>query len=100
MSQFKVEKVTTSEKEKKNILDKISSLEGKKILIIGDVGLDEYIMGQVRRISPEAPVPVLEVENEDLRLGLAANVAQNAVSLGGKVSLISVVGDDAVAARL
>ncbi len=100
MSQFKVENVTTSEKEKKNILDKISSLEGKKILIIGDVGLDEYIMGQVRRISPEAPVPVLEVENEDLRLGLAANVAQNAVSLGGKVSLISVVGDDAGADRL
>lgn len=100
MSQFKVEKVTTGEKEKKHLLAQLPSLEGKKILIIGDVGLDEYIMGQVRRISPEAPVPVLEVENEDLRLGLAANVAQNVVSLGGQVSLIAVVGEDAGADRL
>lgn len=100
MSQFNVEKVTTGDAEKKSLLEKLPSLEGKRILIVGDVGLDEYIMGQVRRISPEAPVPILEVENEDLRLGLAANVAQNVVSLGGKVSLISVVGDDAGADRL
>jgi bifunctional ADP-heptose synthase (sugar kinase/adenylyltransferase) len=46
-------------------------------LILGDVGLDEYVLGQVRRISPEAPVPVLNVDQEDLRLGLSANVAQN-----------------------
>ena len=57
-------------------------------------------MGQVRRISPEAPVPVLEVEQEDLRLGLSANVAQNVVSLGGQVSMVSVVGNDAGAQRL
>ncbi len=100
MAQYKVEKVTTGEAEKKNLIEKIPSLEGKRVLIVGDVGLDEYIMGQVRRISPEAPVPVLEVENEDLRLGLAANVAQNVVSLGGQVCLIAVVGDDAGADRL
>ena len=100
MTEFKVEKVTTGDLEKKNLIEKISTLEGKRVLIIGDVGLDEYIMGQVRRISPEAPVPVLEVENEDMRLGLAANVAQNVVSLGGQVSLIAVVGEDAGAARL
>jgi D-glycero-beta-D-manno-heptose-7-phosphate kinase len=51
-------------------------------------------MGAVKRISPEAPVPVLEVENEDKRLGLAANVAQNVVSMGGQVKLISVIGSD------
>ncbi len=51
-------------------------------------------MGDVRRISPEAPVPVLEVTEEDKRLGMAANVAQNVVSLGGEALLLSVVGDD------
>ncbi|WP_374029701.1 D-glycero-beta-D-manno-heptose-7-phosphate kinase [Bdellovibrio bacteriovorus] len=80
--------------EKQLLLNQIPFLKGKKILIIGDVGLDEYVMGQVRRISPEAPVPVLEVEGEDMRLGLAANVAQNVASLGGIPMLVSIVGDD------
>lgn len=80
--------------EKELLIKQIPALKGKKILIIGDVGLDEYVMGQVRRISPEAPVPVLEVEEEDMRLGLAANVAQNVASLGGYPMMVSVVGDD------
>lgn len=80
--------------EKQQLINQIPALKGRKILIIGDVGLDEYVMGQVRRISPEAPVPVLEVEGEDMRLGLAANVAQNVASLGGVPMLVSVVGDD------
>ncbi|QDK36744.1 D-glycero-beta-D-manno-heptose-7-phosphate kinase [Bdellovibrio sp. NC01] len=80
--------------EKQLLINQIPALKGKKILIIGDVGLDEYVMGQVRRISPEAPVPVLEVEEEDMRLGLAANVAQNVASLGGVPMLVSVVGED------
>lgn len=79
---------------KKNILEKISAFSSKKILLIGDVGVDEYVLGAVKRISPEAPVPVLEVDGEDKRLGLAANVAQNVVSLSGQVSLVSVVGND------
>lgn len=79
---------------KKNILEKISAFSSKKILLIGDVGVDEYVLGAVKRISPEAPVPVLEVDGEDKRLGLAANVAQNVVSLSGKVNLVSVVGAD------
>ncbi len=66
----------------------------KTIMIVGDIGLDEYLIGDVRRISPEAPVPILEVTEEDQRLGLAANVAQNIVSLGGHTILISVMGDD------
>ena len=76
------------------LVEKISLFKGKKILVIGDVGVDEYIMGAVKRISPEAPVPVLEVDREDKRLGLAANVAQNVVSLGGDVELLSVIGSD------
>lgn len=78
----------------------LARLKGQKILILGDVGLDEYVMGEVRRISPEAPVPVVEVESEDLRLGLAANVAQNIRSLGGEPRLISVIGADTGAALL
>ncbi|WP_413575773.1 D-glycero-beta-D-manno-heptose-7-phosphate kinase [Bdellovibrio sp. HCB290] len=80
--------------EKDLLIKQIPALKGRKILIIGDVGLDEYVMGQVRRISPEAPVPVLEVEEEDMRLGLAANVAQNVASLGGTPMMVSVVGED------
>lgn len=79
---------------KKNILEKISTFSNKKILLIGDVGVDEYVLGVVKRISPEAPVPVLEVDGEDKRLGLASNVAQNIVSLNGNVNLVSVVGSD------
>ncbi|MFN9066040.1 MAG: D-glycero-beta-D-manno-heptose-7-phosphate kinase [Bdellovibrionales bacterium] len=73
---------------------------GKKVLILGDVVFDEYLSGKVRRISPEAPVPVLDVEQEDLRLGLSANVAQNVASLGGVPLLLSVVGNDEGAQKL
>lgn len=83
-----------------SLINSTEAFKDKKVLILGDVGLDEYILGQVRRISPEAPVPVLEVEQEDLRLGLSANVAQNVVSLGGKVTLIAVVGHDSGAEKL
>lgn len=76
------------------LLEALESFKTKKVLVVGDVGLDEYVLGRVRRISPEAPVPVVEVESEDKRLGLAANVAQNVVSLGAEPILISVVGDD------
>jgi rfaE bifunctional protein kinase chain/domain len=86
--------VTAGAVEKKKLIDQIPRFQGKKILILGDVGLDEYILGDVRRLSPEAPVPILDVESEDLRLGLAANVAQNVKSLGGEPVLISVIGQD------
>lgn len=72
----------------------VANFKGKKVLVVGDIGLDEYVLGQVRRISPEAPVPVLEVESEDKRLGLAANVALNINSLGGEAILVSVIGKD------
>lgn len=64
------------------------------ILVIGDIMLDQFIWGKVSRISPEAPVPVVEVEEETTMLGGAANVVNNLASLGGKVLLCGVVGDD------
>lgn len=64
------------------------------ILVIGDIMMDRFIWGKVSRISPEAPVPVVLVEKETFLLGGAANVVNNIHSLGGKVSLCGVVGDD------
>jgi D-beta-D-heptose 7-phosphate kinase/D-beta-D-heptose 1-phosphate adenosyltransferase len=66
----------------------------KTISVIGDLILDRYIIGKVRRISPEAPVPVVEVTNEKKSFGGAANVANNISSAGGKVRLISILGND------
>lgn len=72
----------------------ISKFEGRKIAIIGDLILDEFIWGSVRRISPEAPVPVVEVDRESTRLGGAANVAVNLVSLGATPMLVGILGND------
>ncbi len=66
----------------------------RRILVIGDLILDHYIWGNVRRISPEAPVPVVEVTRESFMLGGAANVAHNIVAMGGKASVIGVSGKD------
>ncbi|RKU29743.1 hypothetical protein C6499_08150 [Candidatus Poribacteria bacterium] len=63
-------------------------------MIIGDVIVDEYIWGDVNRISPEAPVPVFEIETEETGCGGAANVAQNVASLGGNAILVGVIGKD------
>ena len=65
-----------------------------KVLIIGDVMLDHYMFGQIHRISPEAPVPIVDIEYEESRLGGAANVALNLIELGAKPTLMSVIGDD------
>ena len=70
------------------------SFQNKKILIVGDVILDEYFLGNVERISPEAPVPILNVLETEERLGGAANVAINCRSLGCQVEIISVTGND------
>ena len=66
----------------------------QSVLVVGDVMLDEYIWGEAGRISPEAPVPIVEVERDSLRLGGAANVALNLASLGGQAEILSVVGED------
>ena len=76
-------------------LKKISKLFLKKhIVVIGDVMIDKYLEGDVSRISPEAPVPVVEVKKEFSHAGGAANVAKNINGLGGMTTLIGVVGDD------
>ena len=65
-----------------------------KILIVGDVMLDKYYFGKVDRISPEAPVPIVNIQKEESRLGGASNVANNIVSLGGHSLLCGVIGHD------
>jgi rfaE bifunctional protein kinase chain/domain len=70
------------------------AFKDKKVLVLGDVMLDAYIYGAVKRISPEAPVPVINVERREKRLGGAANVALNIQALGATPILCSVVGDD------
>ena len=65
-----------------------------RVLVVGDVMLDRYWFGEVSRISPEAPVPIVHVKKTEERPGGAANVARNIASLGGHATLLSVVGDD------
>jgi len=80
--------------------DLVGRFEGLSLLVAGDVMLDRFIVGRVTRISPEAPVPIVQFESEYVRLGGAANVAHNIVALGGRVSLVGIVGADAAAVRL
>ncbi|MCO4755129.1 MAG: bifunctional hydroxymethylpyrimidine kinase/phosphomethylpyrimidine kinase [Bacteriovoracaceae bacterium] len=81
-----------SEKRFNEILDGFANID--PILVVGDVGVDKYTYGEVNRISPEAPVPVLEVNKEWTKLGLAANVSDNLQSLNARSTLCSVIGDD------
>jgi D-glycero-beta-D-manno-heptose-7-phosphate kinase len=71
------------------------AFQNLKVLVVGDVMIDSYLWGKVDRISPEAPVPVLQVQKRETRLGGAANVALNIQALGATPILCSVVGDDA-----
>jgi rfaE bifunctional protein kinase chain/domain len=80
-----------SERRLNELLD---SFQHMTIAVIGDVMLDRYFWGSVNRISPEAPVPIVDVESESARLGGAANVAHNIKTLGGTPFLISVIGND------
>jgi rfaE bifunctional protein kinase chain/domain len=80
--------------------DVIARFSGVHVLVVGDLMLDRFIVGRVTRISPEAPVPVVQFDSEYLRLGGAANVAHNLTVLGGRVSLVGLIGIDAAAARL
>ena len=73
---------------------------GRRVVVIGDVMLDHFLFGRVQRLSPEAPVPIVEYDHDDYRPGGAANVAMNLAALGAAVSLIGVVGADDSAGRL
>jgi D-glycero-beta-D-manno-heptose-7-phosphate kinase len=70
------------------------------VVVLGDLMLDEFVWGEVTRISPEAPVPVVNVRRESAHLGGAANVLANLVALGARASLVGVVGDDGAGERL
>ena len=78
----------------------VSRFPGLPVLVVGDVMLDRFIVGRVARISPEAPVPIVQFQTEHSRLGGAANVAHNIVALGGRPSLVGLVGSDAAATSL
>jgi D-beta-D-heptose 7-phosphate kinase/D-beta-D-heptose 1-phosphate adenosyltransferase len=74
--------------------DLLGASKGRRIAVIGDAMLDVYLRGEVDRISPEAPVPVVRVTERKLALGGAANVANNVVSIGAECELVSAIGDD------
>jgi D-glycero-beta-D-manno-heptose-7-phosphate kinase len=79
----------------------VGSLQKKKVVVIGDVMLDVYIKGAVARISPEAPIPVVEINEQDKKMpGGAANVAANITALGGKSSIIGTMGRDSAGREL
>ena len=77
-----------------NYKDLFDKFNGLRILVIGDVMLDAYVMGKVNRISPEAPVPIGSLENEDARIGGAGNVALNLLALGANPIICGVIGED------
>jgi rfaE bifunctional protein kinase chain/domain len=83
-----------------NLLDVLNRFRSAHVLVVGDLMLDRFIWGDVGRISPEAPVPVLRVAADSFRLGGAANVIHNIRSLGGRVTACGVVGRDAAGRRI
>ncbi len=83
------------QKKKKNyFLENIKRFKDKQIFVVGDIMLDEYLWGNVDRISPEAPVPIVKIENETKAPGGASNVVNNLIGLGAKVYLSGVIGND------
>lgn len=78
----------------------LQQVRGKKILVVGDIIVDHFVWGTVSRISPEAPVPVVNVTREELLLGGGANVLHNIHSLGGEAVLCGIIGDDEMGGRL
>lgn len=83
-----------------SLVQKLGALSGAGVLIVGDIMLDEYLIGDAARISPEAPVPVVLIEEDRFMLGGAGNVARNIAALGGRPCLISACGDGAGSERL
>ncbi len=79
---------------RQHLSDLLERFRGKRVAVLGDLMLDRYYWGSVQRVSPEAPVPVVEVESESTRFGGAANVAHNIASLGGEPVLVGLIGDD------
>ena len=89
--------ITLSKQRAEEILKRTRD---SRVVVLGDVMLDEFIWGDVSRISPEAPVPVVNIKRESTRLGGAANVLANVTALGANANVIGVVGEDAAAEKL
>jgi D-beta-D-heptose 7-phosphate kinase/D-beta-D-heptose 1-phosphate adenosyltransferase len=86
--------------ERDRLQELLRAAEGRRVAIVGDAMLDVYLHGDVERISPEAPVPVVRVRGRRFALGGAANVAQNVVALGARCELVATIGRDASGATL
>src|SRR4026208_2426339 len=85
---------------KNRVTEILRALRDRNIVVLSDVMLDEFVWGDVTRISPEAPVPVVDVRRESMHLGGAANVLANLVALGARGSVVGVVGNDSPGERL
>src|SRR5207237_8401654 len=81
-------------------LEDVRKLSGRRVLVVGDLVLDEYVTGRMTRISREAPVPIVEVVEKEDRAGSAASPAANVIGLGSYASVIGVIGCDPAGARL
>jgi D-beta-D-heptose 7-phosphate kinase/D-beta-D-heptose 1-phosphate adenosyltransferase len=92
--------MTTPRAERQELLRTIARFTGRRVLVVGDLMLDQYIRGSVSRISPEAPVPVVRVTGETFIPGGAGNVVSNLAALGARVSVVGVVGEDEAGRRL
>src|SRR5215213_7481602 len=79
---------------RERLVELLERARGKRIAVIGDAMLDVYLSGDVERISPEAPVPVVRVRERRHALGGAANVAQNVVAIGARCDLVATIGED------
>src|SRR5687767_6738366 len=85
---------------KNRVTEILRALRERNVVVLGDVMLDEFVWGDVTRISPEAPVPVVDIRRESVRLGGAANVLANLIALGARSSVVGVVGRDRAGERL
>jgi D-glycero-beta-D-manno-heptose-7-phosphate kinase len=85
---------------KKSLLGRLERFKSADILVVGDIILDQFVWGKVSRISPEAPVPVVEINHESIMLGGAANVLSNIVSLGGSARICGAIGSDEMGRRI
>jgi rfaE bifunctional protein kinase chain/domain len=94
MAKMRIRNIEQSSRSRGRLKEILRAFKEKKILVIGDVGVDRYTLGTVDRISPEAPVPIVHVQEEKHKLGLAANVADNVQALGGSPLLCGIVGKD------
>lgn len=92
--------IMLSKKHIKNLINGINRFKNKRVLVLGDIILDYYLYGETSRISPEAPVPVVDVTHEDYRCGGAANVVHNLLTLGAETIVCGIIGNDSSGKKL